>query len=663
MTHPIIEIKHLSRIFQMGQYQVDALRDINLTIHAGEFVAIKGPSGSGKSTLMYLIGCLDTPSSGEYRLCGQEISQLDDQEISRLRNRQIGFVFQQFCLLSELDVLENTALGMTYAGTKQSWRRSQAQELADQVGLGNRIDHRPSQLSGGQQQRVAIARAMVGQPQIILADEPTGNLDTHTSDEIMERLHKLNTSGKTVILVTHDHKVAEHAERIITLVDGRVVSDKRTARESPLHDDAGIEPETRHNMTGNLRNDDLIKMALREGLLAHKLRSMLTMLGIIFGIAAVIAMTAITEGGKQHQLEQLRQIGMNNIQVRDLDLQAASLLRQRRINPRGVTLDDMQYLRQHINGVGAVAAWKVLTAEIRYGSTVVGDVDVVGVHGEFESVANYHVVQGRFIDTIDEQRFARVCAIGPEIADELNLGVEPVGKAIIIGDQPFVVVGVMQSKLFTDSQIADISIANRNRQIFVPHRVLRFFFRKDEYASELDAISLRMQSDAELVGQSKLINHIVSQLHLGAEDFGIFVPLEKLMQAQQTKRVFNVIIVVIAGISLIVGGIGIMNIMLANVTERTREIGIRRAMGASRRHVLHQFLVESLLIALFGGFLGLLAGIGSGLLVQQIFGLRVAFGWPIMAMATLVSMAVGIAFGIYPAWLAANKNPVEALRN
>ncbi len=353
---------------------------------------------------------------------------------------------------------------------------------------------------------------------------------------------------------------------------------------------------------------------------------------------------------------------MNNIQIRDLDLEAARLLRQRRINPRGITMDDMERIATYVDGVTAAAAWKAIRAEVRHGDRVVEDPGTLGVTGDFQEVVNYYVERGRFLDPGDAAQQQRVCVIGPELADELDLGEDPVGRHIIIGDQPFTVVGVMQRKAFTASQITDVSVTNRNREVYIPYTVLRRYFRKDSKDSELDVISMRMDSDEQLVDKSRLVEYIIRDLHHGADDFAVAVPLEKLRQAQQTRDIFNVIIIVIAGISLVVGGIGIMNIMLATVTERTREIGIRRAVGASKQDILRQFLTEALLIALVGGLLGIVVGIVGGWTIEQIFGFPVAFKLAIMAVATIVSMVVGVGFGIYPAWLAANMDPVEALR-
>ena len=669
---PVIEINGLVRTYDMGDGNlVQALRGVDLTIRAGEFLAIVGPSGSGKTTLMYVLGCLDQPTAGSYRLCGEEIAQLDDAGLSRIRNRRIGYVFQQYNLLAELDVVENISLGLVYGGVPPAKRRGTGERLAEGLGLGHRLDHTPRQLSGGQMQRVAIARGLACGPQIILADEPTGNLDSKTGAEIMAVLRDLHAGGATVVLVTHDPAIAAQAERVVRIVDGLIVSDEVSttgvAATAAAHPLTGVLAVAEPSALGPAAHNgigwrDLLRIALHEGLLAHKLRSFLTMLGIVFGVAAVIAMTAITEGGKRQQLEQIRQIGMNNIQVKSLDLDGTRLMRVRRVNPAGLTLDDLGEIRQHISGIGAATAWKGIKAEIRYGDKVYDRAATLGVTGDFQSVVNFRIGSGRFLDARDEERFARVCVIGRAVAVGLGLGEQALGTPIVVGDEPFTVVGVMGDKEFGASDIADAAIPDRNRDVYLPFASLRTYFRKALRESPLDAISLRMDSDQQLLAQSQDIRRIISDLHDGADDFAVAVPLESLKQAQRTKEVFNVIIVVIAAISLIVGGIGIMNIMLATVTERTREIGIRRAIGASQRDIMRQFLAESVLISAFGGLIGVLLGVGGGLLVQLVFGFPVAFSGTIMLIATGTSMAVGVVFGIYPAYLAARMNPVDALR-
>ncbi|MDP6506116.1 MAG: ABC transporter permease, partial [Planctomycetota bacterium] len=360
--------------------------------------------------------------------------------------------------------------------------------------------------------------------------------------------------------------------------------------------------------------------------------------------------------------DQIRQIGMNNIQVRDLGLEGARLLRVRRISPYGLSLSDMQEIDEHIQGVGAMTAWKEIRAEIRYQDQVVDDANTLGTTGDFQSVVNFYVGKGRFLNGRDEKQFRRVCVLGTEVARKLRLPAEPIGEVLILGDEPFTVVGVMGRKEYTRSEITDVSIVNRNLDVYIPFASLRTYFRKAPRDSHLDVLSLRMESDSKLIGQSKAIHRIVSNLHNEANDFEVSVPLEKLRQAQTTKEIFNVIIIVIAAISLIVGGIGIMNIMIANVSERTREIGIRRAVGGSRRDIMKQFLTEAMLISILGGVLGLGLGIFAGRTIERIFGFPVSFNDLIMMISVAISMAIGILFGIYPAWLAARLNPVEALR-
>jgi putative ABC transport system permease protein len=389
----------------------------------------------------------------------------------------------------------------------------------------------------------------------------------------------------------------------------------------------------------------------------------------------VIAMTAITEGGKEEQLKQIRAIGMNAIHLTARELEGARLARARRLNPDGLALRDLAVLREHLGGITAASAFKLVRAEVKADGAAADpaasqpaadeddDLRVLGVVGEWEEVTGGAVAHGRFLREDDSAASRRVCVLGDAVATRLvGGGSASLGRIVLIGGEPFTVVGVMARRATAGGGVGDSGTADRNRDLYIPLGTVRTHFPRGEQASELDGISLRMADDTRLISQAEDARRIVAALHLGADDLSVAVPLELMRQAQRTKEVFNVIITVIAAIALIVGGIGIMNIMLAAVTERTREIGVRRAVGASRSDILRQFLTEALLIAVAGGVLGLVVGIGGGLLIEAVFGFPVAFSGAIMVISTGTAMTVGVAFGIYPAWKAARMDPVEALR-
>jgi macrolide transport system ATP-binding/permease protein len=681
---PLISLTDVWRTYVVGGEEVHALHGVTLDIHEGEFVAIVGPSGSGKSTLMYLLGLLDRPTRGSYRIAGEEVAGLPDGRLSRLRNREIGYVFQSYNLLPGLGVLDNIALGQVYAGRPREERHAGASALAGDLGLGHRLHHTARELSGGQMQRVAIARGLACRPHLVLADEPTGNLDSKTGAEIMGVFRRLHAEGHTIVLVTHDPSVAAQADRAVRIVDGEIVADERHAHPQtetiPAANSAMARPPTALAVRrvqpdrGGVQPLDLIRMAAREGLLAHRMRTALAILGIVFGIAAVIAMTAITEGGKEEQLKQIRAIGLNAIHLTARELEGARLARARRLNPEGLAVRDLDVLRQHLPGITASSAWKLLRAEVRPdgASTDAGamstdhedeDVRVLGVTGDWEVVTGGAVAHGRFLRADDGAASRRVCVLGDAVAIRLAKDAKAaVGTVVLVGGEPLTVVGVMARRATAGGGVGDSGAADRNRDVYLPLGTLRSHFPRPEWGSDLDGISLRMADDTRLVEQAEDARRIVTALHQAADDFAVAVPLELMRQAQRTKEVFNVIITVIAAIALIVGGIGIMNIMLAAVTERTREIGVRRAVGASRNDILRQFLTEALLIAVAGGVLGLVVGIGGGLLIEAVFGFPVAFSVAIMVVATGTAMAVGVAFGLYPAWKAARMDPVEALR-
>ena len=537
-SHVLLRMHGLERRFTRGDQAVLALAATDCTIHHGEFVAIVGPSGSGKSTLMYVLGCLDSPTAGSYDLAGHDVGALGDAALSRVRNSSIGYVFQQFFLLSELTVIENIALGLAYAGVDRQTRHARAQALAEQLGLGHRLTHKPLELSGGQMQRVAIARALAGEPHLILADEPTGALDSKTGDDIMAVFRGLHARGRTVILITHDQEIAAQADRVIRLVDGHIVSDERTAAAiAEKNDGHKAEANADNAQSGTVTDQqaaslqqslnanrggmgwrDLLRTALREGVLAHKLRSFLTMMGVIFGIAAVIIMTAITEGGKQQQLTQIRQIGLNSIQIHSRELQGSELLQARRMNDRGLNLDDLKVLREQVPDVLASYAAKTIPAELRAGRELISDVQIYGIEGDLPAVTNTAIGQGRFLDAVDSAGFRRVVVVGAGVADDIAAAVgkntsEIIGHDILLGDEVARVVGILAPRTYGDAGIKDVSIPDRNRHVYVPFATAQRYIAQPARASELDTIGLFMAAEDSLVVRSQLVAHLLRGMH------------------------------------------------------------------------------------------------------------------------------------------------------
>ena len=314
---PLIELSQVRREFPAGDEVVVALKDINLTIDKGEMVAIVGSSGSGKSTLMNILGCLDRPSRGAYRVLGRDTRDMKPDDLAALRREHFGFIFQRYHLLSDLTAAGNVETPAIYLGRDPAERRAEARHLLERLGLKDRAEHTPNQLSGGQQQRVSIARALINGGEVILADEPTGALDTATGAEVMGILRQLNAEGRTIIIVTHDMKVAEHADRIIELSDGVIVSDTRkTGVTVPVRETGSARANVRQGAESwRDRFNEAFRMAVRA-MRAHKLRTFLTMLGIIIGIAAVVSVVALGEGSRKQVLENISQLGTNTIDVR-----------------------------------------------------------------------------------------------------------------------------------------------------------------------------------------------------------------------------------------------------------------------------------------------------------------------------------------------------------
>ena len=658
MGDVLLSLRGISRHYTMGSSVVRALDTVDLDIRRGEFITLMGSSGSGKSTLMHLLGCLDVPSAGEYILGRDDVAGLNDRELSAIRNRRIGFVFQQFNLLHDLTVVENIALARVYSGVDRRKRLEASRKYAELLGLGDRLTHRPAELSGGQAQRVAIARALVNEPDIILADEPTGNLDSRTGREIMDVLYDLHDRGYTILMVTHDPQFATIGTRRIVLRDGRVVEDVSGDRSLPSGSRA-VPPEA--GFGGRMGLFDLLRIGVREGLLAHKMRTALTMLGIVIAVAGVISMSSFSLSSKKKQADQIRALGANLIRVADARLEGEKLSDARIGGSPGLSLKDMELVCQRIPNIVASAAVREAKLNAVAQSSEALTPRIIGVSGDYLGVNNLVVRDGRFLDAYDQDACARVAVVGHAVARQLG-GDSVVGRELLLGGTPFRVVGVLGDRNVDLEGLEVTGAADANYDLIIPLRTLLKRTRFLDMRSEIDEIHLQLTEEEALYEAGTSIRRLLLATHSGQEDFQLVVPLDLLKQKQQSQRLLDILTVCVSSIALVVGGIGIMNIMLASVTERTREIGIRRAVGATRRDIMWQFLSESVLIAVTGGLLGIVLALAVVAAVCAGFDLPVVVSAFIVLLSVVASTTTGLLFGIYPAAQAAAANPVEALR-
>jgi len=662
-AQPVIHISDVTRTYQIGEVQVQALRGVSFEVREGEMVAIMGPSGSGKSTLMSIIGCLDQPTGGSYMLDGVEVSALNDNQLAEIRNKKIGFVFQTFNLLPRTSALDNVETPLIYSAAKE--RRQRARAALEAVGLGDRLSHHPNELSGGQQQRVAIARALVNNPAIILADEPTGNLDSVAGEEVMKMFERLNCEeGMTVVLVTHDPDVAARAQRIIRIRDGRIEHEEITGRScgqavAPTRQEG--DPAARFSWTNVAQS---ARVALRS-LTANKTRSALTMLGIIIGVAAVIAMLSIGQGAQAAITSQIESIGTNLLFVRPGSTQQGGV-QQGAGTAQTLTLEDAQALTD-LPGVVAVAPEVDGFGQFVYQAQNSRS-RIIGVTPDYPAVRDYTLAEGSFIGNADVTANSQVVVLGNTVAS--NLFGDPtlaIGQEIRINGQPFRVVGVLASKGTTgfgnQDDVGLIPLTTAQNRLLGTTRV-------QGGQRSISLINIQVASPAVNNQVISEITDVLNQRHhilfQGQGDFTVSSEQDILNTANQVIGVFTLFLGGVAAISLLVGGIGIMNIMLVSVTERTREIGLRKAVGARKRDILAQFLIEAAFLSLTGGVLGIVLGWALSRLMGHLpFGnstITPIVGIDAMLLATLFSAAVGLFFGWYPAWRAARLNPIDALR-
>ncbi|MES2626346.1 MAG: MacB family efflux pump subunit [Pseudomonadota bacterium] len=649
---PLIELRNIHRTFVTGGgVVVNALRGIDLKIYPGEFVAIVGQSGSGKSTLMNLLGCLDRPTSGVYLFAGRDIKSFDADGLAWLRREAFGFVFQSYNLLAGASAEENVEVPAIYAGLSKEEREIRAQALLTSLGLGARMDHTPSQLSGGQQQRVSIARALMNGGKVILADEPTGALDSQSGVEVMALLENLAREGHTVILITHDNKVASHADRVVEFRDGSVISDTG-------HAEGAVDPKqnaklrdlflSRKVATPFAGLGEAIRMALRS-LHANIFRTILTLLGIVIGVASVVAMLAIGEGARRDIVEQISSIGTNM-----LNLQPARGEGQRRNLPSTLTYEDADAILENVpNLIGALPEQQA-GYTIRY-QRQDHTAQVTATSEALPEIRNWPLAKGVFFTRDDSETYTAVAVLGATVAEALFPGdADPLGEYVLISNIPFQIIGVLTTK----GGSSGFGGGDQDDAVFVPFKTgaLRLMGQKfaRSIAVAVDDVSKIDQTETDLI-QFMTARH-------GTEDFRIFNSAELLDTVSASQDTFTMLLGSVAAISLLVGGIGVMNIMLVSVTERTREIGIRMATGARQQDILSQFLAEAIVVSGVGGVIGVAFGIGVGLILMA-FGVSIAFTSGPMILAFSCATATGLIFGFAPARKAAQLDPVVALAN
>ncbi|SDH17678.1 macrolide transport system ATP-binding/permease protein [Pseudomonas flavescens] len=645
MVAALIELQGIRRSFggESGAPAVDVLRGISLSIQAGEFVAIVGTSGSGKSTLMNLLGCLDRPSAGSYRFAGEDVAAFDADQLAWLRREAFGFVFQGYHLIATESARENVEVPAIYAGMPSDQRRERASALLRRLGLDERLEHRPAQLSGGQQQRVSIARALMNGGRIILADEPTGALDSRSGEEVMALLHELADAGHTIILITHDRDVAAQARRVIEIRDGQIISDSGALVPSNALPAPDMRQAGRASGASFFSEfGEMLRGAWRV-LLIHRFRTALTLLGIVIGVASVIVMLAVGEGAKQKVVAEMGVMGANMMYVSS-DVPRTG-------GPTGVlTADDFDAIGQ-LREVSRVMPILRDPALIRHGQQAVQS-EVLGVGEHLPQIHRWPVARGRFFSAAENHEIAAVAVLGHQVYQSLfPEGDDPLGAIILINSSPFEVIGVMSEKG------SDAGGNYPDEQVLVPHRtgVVRVFPKlRDESYGGVEVMR------SELVGRAQAsLEELLLQRH-GRQDFRVYNSAAKLQAEAETRQSMTLMLGLIAAVSLLVGGIGVMNVMLMTVRERTREIGIRMATGARQRDILRQFLTESVLVTLVGGSVGVITGLLFGALLIA-WNVPLVFSLSAMLLAFVCSVGTGLVFGYLPAKTAAQLDPVVAL--
>jgi macrolide transport system ATP-binding/permease protein len=711
---PFIDLADIHKRYVRGKVEVPVLKGVNLAVEAGEMVALMGASGSGKTTLINILGALDRPTSGRYRLDGELISERTVAELAALRSQKIGFVFQNFNLLPRLTALENVMMPLAYAprGLADRQGRARARELLDRVGLGDRLDHEPARLSGGEQQRVAIARALMNRCALLIADEPTGNLDSQTGEEILGLFRQLNREdGLTILLVTHDPNVAAHAGRVVHMRDGLVHEPEAASPRLPAKDAPELSSPrpavAAGGHRGGFRDVAWTTSTAIRSLRRNPLRSALTTLGIVIGVASLIAIAEIGKGSWVAIRDTLTKMGVDNVLV-----QAGAASRNGVSLGSGsvktLTPEDSDAILRECPSTVAIAPLVYGRGQVVRGNRNWVPSTTYGTTPGFLRVRDWEdLAEGEPFTDEDVRDSALVCVIGQTLVRELFPDESPVGQEVVVNDVPLRVIGVLRRKG------ADIVGEDQDDILLAPWTTLKFrvaaggsssspvasavndvadqinllrrrYPRSEagnfptssvmqladsprlERHSNVDSIIVRTASTDEIPAAMDQINRLLRERHkiaTGAEgDFSVQDFTEVIEAVRGTVGLVAGLLVCVALISLVVGGVGIMNIMLVSVTERYREIGLRMAVGARPRDILRQFLVEAIVLCVLGGVAGIVVGRSSSVLV------RLLAHWPtdpspLAVLASVsVSASIGLAFGYYPAWRASRLDPIEALR-
>ncbi|MBR0706235.1 MacB family efflux pump subunit [Bradyrhizobium liaoningense] len=653
MTEPLIMLDKVSRSYVSGESVVVALDRVDIRIMAGEMVAIVGTSGSGKSTLMNILGCLDRPTAGRYRIAGRDVGSLDMDELAELRREHFGFIFQRYHLLAEMTAIGNVEMPAVYAGRSSTERRDQASRLLHRLGMAKRLTHTPGQLSGGQQQRVSIARALINNADVILADEPTGALDSRSGDEVLRILDEIHAEGRTVIIVTHDMAVARRARRIIELRDGVVHSDRpnhpdtaAAAADKASTNDAPAPRSASHWWSAMGRFRETLRMALLS-MNAHRLRAFLTMLGIIIGVASVVCVVALGAGSQEKVLANINGLGTNTLEI----FPGKDFGDTRSTKIKTLVLADARALEQQ-SYVAGVTPTVSTSSTLRFGS-IEASAQISGVGEHYFQVKGTQLAEGAFFDADDVRSYAQDAVIDDNARKALfpDRAVSPVGQVIIVGRVPCRVIGV------TRQQTSGFG-SSASPTVYLPYTTVQARFLGDP---TLRSISVRINDTMPTDLAEQAVTGFLTERHR-TKDFFILNTDEIRRTIQSTAQVLTLLVAAIAVISLIVGGIGVMNIMLVSVSERISEIGVRMAVGARQSDILQQFLIEAVLVCLIGGGLGIGFAVGFGVLFNAFdVGFRLIYSTTAIVIAVVSSTAIGVAFGYWPARNASRLDPVAAL--